>query len=99
MEAWPLILCCLVRVRLEECKLNSVFTLALILLHASAGAQVDGSYVARTLNGRGVPADLRLPATGGDFRLFRLDEGVLRLDRSGSFTLHFRYYHQLVRRG
>src|SRR4051812_46932669 len=60
---------------------------------------VDGSYVAQTLNGRAVPADLRLPATGGDFRLFRLEEGVLRLDPAGRFTLHFRYYHQLVRRG
>jgi hypothetical protein len=66
---------------------------------AGLSASLDGSYVAQTLNGRAVPADLRLPATGGDFRLFRLEEGVLRLDRAGRFTLHFRYYHQLVRRG
>jgi hypothetical protein len=74
----------------------------LILIHLNGDMRLralDGSYVARTLNGRAVPADLRLPATGGDFRLFRLEEGVLRLDPTGGFTLHFRYYHQLVRRG
>lgn len=40
-----------------------------------------------------------MPATAGDFRLFRLEQGVLTLRPSGRFTLHFRYYHQLVRRG
>jgi hypothetical protein len=69
------------------------------LYAAALFSALDGSYVAKTLNGRPVPADLRLPATGGDFRLFRLEEGVLRLDPAGRFTLHFRYYHQLVRRG
>ena len=62
-------------------------------------APIEGSYVARTLNGHALPADLRLPATEGDFRLFRLEQGVLRLDGRGGFTLYFRYYHQLVRRG
>jgi hypothetical protein len=60
---------------------------------------LDGSYVAKTLNGRALPADLRLPATAGDFRLFRLEQAVLRLDPRGRFTLYFRYYHQLVRKG
>jgi hypothetical protein len=60
---------------------------------------IEGSYVARTLNGRALPAELRIPATAGDFRLFRLEQGVLRLSPSGHFTLYFRYYHQLVRRG
>jgi hypothetical protein len=60
---------------------------------------VDGSYVARTMNGRPLPADLRIPVTEGDFRLFQLEQGVLRLSSNGRFTLHFRYYHQLVRRG
>lgn len=55
--------------------------------------------MAKTLNGRSLPADLRVPATEGDFRLFRLEQGVLTLRRNGRFTLHFRYYHQLVRRG
>ena len=68
-------------------------------LFAVTPLPVEGSYVARTLNGRAIPADLRLPAQGGDFRLFRLEQGVLRLDSRGRFTLYFRYYHQLVRRG
>ena len=40
-----------------------------------------------------------MPAQAGDFRLFRLEQGVLRLRPGGRFTLYFRYYHQLVRRG
>ena len=60
---------------------------------------IEGSYVAKTLDGRPLPADLRLTAVGGDFRLFRLEQGVLRLSSGGRFTLYFRYYHQLVRRG
>lgn len=60
---------------------------------------IDGSYVARTLNGNALPAELRMPATEGDFRLFRLEQGVLRLSTGRRFTLNFRYYHQLVRRG
>ena len=60
---------------------------------------IEGSYVAKTLNGQPLPANLRLAATGGDFRLFRLEQGVLRLSSGGRFTLYFRYYHQLVRRG
>jgi hypothetical protein len=51
------------------------------------------------MNGRALPAELRLPATEGDFRLFRLEQGVLRLSGGGRFTLYFRYYHQLVPRG
>src|SRR3954466_5024800 len=60
---------------------------------------IEGSYVAKTLNGHPLPANLRLPASDGDFRLFRLEQGVLRLSAGGRFTLYFRYYHQLVRRG
>jgi hypothetical protein len=60
---------------------------------------IEGSYVAQAMNGHALPADLRIPATGGDFRLFRLEQGVLRLGDHGSFTLYFRYYHQLVSRG
>lgn len=51
------------------------------------------------MNGRPIPADLRIPVTEGDVRLFRLEQGVLTLSSNGRFTLHFRYYHQLVRRG
>jgi hypothetical protein len=60
---------------------------------------IEGSYVAMTMNGRPLPAELRIPGTEGDFRLFRLEQGVLRLSSEGRFTLYFRYYHQLVRRG
>jgi len=76
--------------------------LALLVSHSfplERFASIEGSYVAQTLNGHALPADLRLPATEGDFRLFRLEQGVLRLDGRGGFTLYFRYYHQLVRRG
>jgi hypothetical protein len=59
----------------------------------------EGSYVARTMNGHALPAELRIPVTAGDIRLFRLEQGVLRLSPGGHFTLYFRYYHQLVRRG
>jgi hypothetical protein len=51
------------------------------------------------MNGRSLPTDLRIPVEDGDVRLFRLEQGVLRLSQNGRFTLHFRYYHQLVRRG
>jgi hypothetical protein len=51
------------------------------------------------MNGYALPAELRIPATAGDFRLFRLEQGVLRLRAGGRFTLYFRYYHQLVSRG
>lgn len=55
--------------------------------------------MALTLNGRAVPSELRIPVTEGDVRIFTLEQGVLRLSRGGRFTLYFRYYHQLVRRG
>jgi len=74
-----------------------IVSLALIVLHAVTS--VEGSYVARTMNGRALPAELRIPVTQGDVRLFRLEQGVLRLGEGGRFTLYFRYYHQLVRRG
>lgn len=51
------------------------------------------------MNGHGLPAELRIPTTGGDFRLFRLEQGVLTLKSGGRFTLYFRYYHQLVQSG
>ena len=61
--------------------------------------QPEGSYVARTMNGHALPAELRIPVDAGDIRLFRLEQGILRLSQGGRFTLYFRYYHQLVRRG
>lgn len=85
---------------LNHLQIVAFWLIALRLLTGSSfSAQVEGSYVAQTLNGRPLPADLRLPAQGGDFRLFRLEQGVLRLASGGKFTLYFRYYHQLVRRG
>src|SRR5450759_3206154 len=60
---------------------------------------MNGSYVVRTMNEHTLPAEIRIPTTAGDFRLFRLEQGVLTLRPGGRFTLYFRYYHQLVRRG
>ena len=74
----------------------------LLLFHAAIltlPPRIDGSYVAHRMNGHDLPADLRIAASEGDFRLFRLEQGVLRLRPDGQFTLYFRYYHQLVRRG
>ena len=82
--------------------LYSIAALALLAPHVlgvTRPVALEGSYVAKTLNGRTLPAELRLPATEGDFRLFKLEQAVLRLDGRGAFTLYFRYYHQLVRRG
>ncbi|HKR09472.1 MAG TPA: hypothetical protein VJS39_09805 [Gemmatimonadaceae bacterium] len=72
---------------------------ALWAFAASGSTPLEGSYVATSLNGQNVPAVLRLPVQNGDFRVFRLEQGVLRLSSGGRFTLSFRYYHQLVRRG
>jgi hypothetical protein len=66
---------------------------------AGSVTSIEGSYVAQTMNGRALPSDLRIPVTDGNVRLFRLEQGVLRLSEGGRFTLYFRYYHQLVRRG
>jgi hypothetical protein len=51
------------------------------------------------MNGAALPTEIQVPVSGGDFRLFRLEQGVLRLRDDGRFTLHFRYYHQLVEHG
>jgi hypothetical protein len=86
----------------EETHLKYLIAISLLFLrhnYPDFDARLDGSYVAKTLNGRSLPADLRVPVESGDFRLFRLEQGVLRLQSGGRFTLYFRYYHQLVRRG
>lgn len=73
-----------------------------VLLYTGAfrpAAPVEGSYVVRTMNGKALPAELRIPSTAGAVRLFRLEQGVLTLKPGGRFTLYFRYYHQLVQRG
>jgi hypothetical protein len=69
------------------------------LTRAVPTPSIEGSYVALKLNGHDVPSELRIPVTAGDVRIFRLEQGVLRLSQGGRFTLYFRYYHQLVRRG
>jgi hypothetical protein len=80
--------------------LIAIVGLVLFGNHAAVESNLlDGSYVVRTLNGRLLPAEVRVPAQTGDFRLFRLEQGVLTLRANGRFTLYFRYYHQLVRRG
>jgi hypothetical protein len=76
-----------------------LLTIALLALHGEMARPIEGSYLAQTMNGQPLPADLRLAATAGDFRLFRLEQGVLRLSEGRRFTLYFRYYHQLVQRG
>lgn len=77
--------------------------LALVLVAVLSGAprssSIEGSYLARTMNGQPLPAELHVQAMAGDFRLFRLEQGLLRLTEDGRFTLYFRYYHQLVHRG
>jgi hypothetical protein len=86
----------------EETHLQFLIAIAVFVLygsHAASESRLEVSYVARTLNGRSLPAELRVPATARDFRIFRLEQGVLRLRPSGRFTLYFRYHHQLVRRG
>jgi len=87
----------------EEIHLRFLIGIASFVLFGDRAAVgrnlLDGSYVVRTLNGRLLPADLRVPVQAGDFRLFRLEQGVLTLRPTGRFTLYFRYYHQLVRRG
>jgi hypothetical protein len=79
--------------------LLKLLALSLLVVDSSLSLPIEGSYAARTLNGHPLPAELRLAATAGDFRLFRLEQGVLRLSAGGRFTLYFRYYHQLVQRG
>ena len=82
--------------------LHKIVALAMLAVHVGvppSTPSVEGSYVAVTLNGRQLPADLRVPTTQGDYRLVRLEQGVLRLSSGGKFVLYFRYYHQLVRRG
>jgi hypothetical protein len=78
-----------------------MLTLALALYAGivSLVPPVQGSYVVRTMNGKGLPTDIRMPTPAGAFRLFRLEQGVLTLKPGGRFTLYFRYYHQLVQRG
>lgn len=79
--------------------LQTIIALGVLALLGGAPSGIDGSYLARTMNGHVLPAELRVPVTAGNFRLFRLEQCVLRLTDDGRFTLHFRYYHQLVLRG
>jgi hypothetical protein len=86
----------------KEARLQRIVALGLFVLSGAVAAgplPIEGSYLARTMNGRPLPTDLRIPVTDGDVRLFRLEQGVLRLSQGGRFVLYFRYYHQLVRRG
>jgi hypothetical protein len=73
-----------------------------VLLYAGVAAfvrPVEGSYVVQTMNGHALPAELKMPTTEGDYRLFRLEQAVLTLKPGGRFTPYVRYYHQLVQRG
>jgi len=76
-----------------------MLVVALLLFHASP-QPIEGSYVALTMNGGALPAEMHIPVSeSGDFRLVRLEQGVLRLTDDRRFTLYFRYYHQLVQHG
>ena len=79
--------------------MHRILAIGLLALHGGIRPSVAGSYLAQTMNGQRVPADLRVPVRDGDYRLFRLEQGLLRLSENGHFTLYFRYYHQLVRHG
>jgi hypothetical protein len=76
-----------------------IVAVVLNVLLAAFVSPVEGSYVAQTLNGRALPTELRIAVDHGDVRLFKLEQGVLSLRGGGRFTLYFRYYHQLVRKG
>jgi hypothetical protein len=66
---------------------------------SSRTAPVAGSYVADRLDGRPVPAELRINSTKGYYRWLMLDQAVLRLQADGRFTISARYDEQLVRIG
>jgi hypothetical protein len=83
----------------QRTDLQTILALGVLALLGGAPSGIDGSYLAHTMNGHVLPAELRVPVTAGNFRLFRLEQCVLRLSDDGQFTLHFRYYHQLVLRG
>jgi hypothetical protein len=68
-------------------------------LISSPAAPVAGSYVADRLDGRPVPAELRINSTRGYYRWLHLDQAVLRLQANGRFTISARYDEQLVRIG
>lgn len=53
-----------------------------------------GSYVAKSLDARPLPSELRLPTSPGYYRWFRLDKALLRLRPGGNFTVSYTYYEQ-----
>lgn len=79
--------------------MQHLFAVGMAVLLGGASRSIEGSYLARTMNGQPIPAELHVAATAGNFRVFRLEQGLLRLTDDGRFTLYFRYYHQLVARG
>ena len=58
-----------------------------------------GSYVAKSLDSRPLPAELRLPTSRGYYRWFRLDNALLRLRPGGNFTVSYTYYEQHLQVG
>jgi hypothetical protein len=77
---------------------------AALLLSLTAASQLAaqialGSYVARSLDGRPLPVELRLATTRGYYRWLRLEETVLRLQAGGRFTVFYRYREQQVEIG
>lgn len=60
---------------------------------------IAGSYVAERMDGRPLPAELRVSSTRGYSRWLKLDQAVLRLQNNGRFTISARYDEQLVRLG
>ncbi len=58
------------------------------------GQAAPGSYVAKSLDAKVLPAELRLATTPGYYRWYRLDEALLRLKPKGRFTVSYRYSEQ-----
>src|SRR4051812_7648525 len=54
----------------------------------------NGSYVAKSIDSRPLPAEFKLATTPGSYRWLRLNQAVLRLHSGGKFTVSYRYYEQ-----
>lgn len=65
-----------------------------VVATAAQGQAATGSYAAKSLDSRPLPAELRLATTPGYYRWYRLDEALLRLKQKGRFTVTYRYYEQ-----
>jgi hypothetical protein len=73
----------------------SVFAALFLALAGPAFEQpATGSYVAKSIDSRPLPAEFKLATSAGSYRWLRLDQAVLRLHSGGKFTVSYRYYEQ-----